>query len=381
MKSFNFKVIDHLSFYSENKISPVNQNILNLKKHFMRRSYLYNKLGISKNLISKSRVLEIGPGSGHNSLYTANCNPLFYDIVEPNKSAIKEIRKNFKKNKIKIPNINNITLEKFKNEIKYDIIICEGWIGSLENEIKLIKKIYSLLNKNGFMLITYQPATGMLANVLRKIISYKVLKADQNIKKKTSVLLDFFNDELLTLKNMSRNKKDWVQDVIINPAIIGSFLTPETIINQINDYSIFETYPKFTDDWSWYKDHTYSNKDQKKFFFKFFYENYLNFLDFTGSKIIISEKEGLRIEKILYDFYYEIFEVESKNFENYEYLTSYSIKLLNNLKSKFKNNKKLTSIITETLNFLKQKNNKKKYDVLKKTFGRELNYINIQKTK
>ena len=170
MKSFNFKVTDHLSFYSENKISPVNQNILNLKKHFMRRSYLYNKLGLSKNLISKSRVLEIGPGSGHNSLYTASCKPIFYDIVEPNKSAVIEIKKNFKKNKIKTPNINNITLEKFKSEIKYDIIICEGWIGRLDNEIKLIKKIFTLLNRNGFMLLTYQPATGMFANVLRKII-------------------------------------------------------------------------------------------------------------------------------------------------------------------------------------------------------------------
>ena len=292
MKSFNFKVTDHLSFYSENKISPVNQNILNLKKHFMRRSYLYNKLGLSKNLISKSRVLEIGPGSGHNSLYTASCKPIFYDIVEPNKSAVIEIKKNFKKNKIKTPNINNITLEKFKSEIKYDIIICEGWIGSLDNEIKLIKKIFSLLNRNGFMLLTYQPATGMFANVLRKIISFKLLKKNQNMEEKSSSLLNFFDDELLTLKNMSRNKKDWIQDVIINPAIIGSYLTPETIVSQIKGYSIFETYPKFTDDWSWYKDHTYTNAEQKNFFLKFFYKNYLNFLDFQDSKIAISEKEG-----------------------------------------------------------------------------------------
>ena len=182
MKTFNFKVQDHLAFYSENKISPVNQNILNLKKHFMRRSYLYNKLGLSKNLISKSRVLEIGPGSGHNSLYTASCKPIFYDIVEPNKQAIIELKK-LLKNKISIPNINNVTLEKFKNQIKYDIVICEGWIGSLKNEVELIKKIFSLLKPNGFMLLTYQPATGMYANVLRKIISFKLLKKKKVSKK------------------------------------------------------------------------------------------------------------------------------------------------------------------------------------------------------
>ncbi len=381
MKTFNFKVQDHLAFYSENKISPVNQNILNLKKHFMRRSYLYNKLGLSKNLISKSRVLEIGPGSGHNSLYTASCKPIFYDIVEPNKSAIIEIKKNFNKNKIPIPNINNLTLEKFKSEIKYDIVICEGWIGSLKNEVKLIKKIFSFLKPNGFMLLTYQPATGMYANVLRKIISFKLLNKKENIQKRTSTLLKFFNDELKSLENMSRNKKDWIQDVIINPAIIGSYLTPETITKKLNNFSVFETYPKFSDDWSWYKDHTYNNKKKELIFLKNFYENYLNFLNFKDSKTYISAEEGLKLDNTLFNFYYKIFKEENNNLHNYKHLKNYSIKLLENYKNKLKKNKKIYLITLEALNFLKQKNNKKGYKLLKKIFGRELNYIILQKIK
>ena len=381
MNIFNFKVQDHLSFYSENKISPVKQNILNLKKHFMRRSYLYNKLGLSKNLISKSRVLEIGPGSGHNSLYTASCKPIFYDIVEPNKRAVIEIKKNFYKNKIPIPNINKITLEKFKNEIKYDIVICEGWIGSLKNEVKLINKIFSFLKPNGLMLLTYQPATGMYPNVLRKIISFKILNKKENIKKNTSTLLNFFNDELNSLKNMSRNKKDWIQDVIINPAIVGSYLTPDTITKNLKNYSILETYPKFTDDWSWYKDHTYPHKIQKNIFLKHFYENYLNFLDLQNSKIKISSKEGHKIDIILFNFYSKIFREENKNYGNYKHLKNYSINLLQELKEKIKNYKALYLITKETLDFLKQNSNKKNYKFLKKTFGKELNYIILQKIK
>ena len=57
------------------------------------------------------------------------------------------------------------------------------------------------------MLLTYQPATGMYANVLRKIISFKLLKKKESIEKRTSILLKFFNDELKSLENMSRNKK------------------------------------------------------------------------------------------------------------------------------------------------------------------------------
>ena len=107
----------------------------------------------------------------------------------------------------------------------------------------------------------------------------------------------------------------------------------------------------------------------------------MNFLDFQDSKIAISEKEGQKIDTILYNFYYKIFDEENKHLDNYDYLKDYSIELLKKLKNKFKNNKKLQLIVIETLNFLKQKNNKKNYTVLKKIFGRELNYINIQKTK
>ena len=94
----SFSMIGRINNFSINKYSKYigdktdiwfNGANQNLKKHFLRRSYLYNKLGLSKNLISKSRVLEVGPGSGHNSLYTASCKPLFYDLVEPNKIAIK----------------------------------------------------------------------------------------------------------------------------------------------------------------------------------------------------------------------------------------------------------------------------------------------------
>ena len=114
-------------------------------------------------------------------------------------------------------------------------------------------------------------------------------------------------------------------------------------------------------------------------FLENFYENYLNFLNFKDTKTYISSKEGLKLDKILFDLYHEIFKEENNNLHNYKHLKEFSVKLLDKYKTKIKKNKKLYLITLEALNFLKQQNNKKRYKLLKKTFGRELNYIILQK--
>ena len=71
--------LDHLEFYEENNISPVRQDITNLERHIQRRSSLYEQLGLPSLLFRDKKILEVGPGSGHNSLYVASCMPNKYD--------------------------------------------------------------------------------------------------------------------------------------------------------------------------------------------------------------------------------------------------------------------------------------------------------------
>ena len=98
-KPFKKNNKDHLEFYLENSISPVHQNIKNIKQHFERRASLYTRLGLNSNYIEKSSIIEIGPGSGHNSLYVSSLNPKKYFLVEPNETGFKEINYLYKKNK------------------------------------------------------------------------------------------------------------------------------------------------------------------------------------------------------------------------------------------------------------------------------------------
>ena len=49
------------------------------------RSYQYSL--IKDDL--KGNILEVGPAEGHNSAFTASCDPISYDLLEPNIYAYK----------------------------------------------------------------------------------------------------------------------------------------------------------------------------------------------------------------------------------------------------------------------------------------------------
>ena len=87
---------EHLSFYIKNNVSPVRQDLKDYKKHFERRRNLYKLLGVSQNFLSEKSIIEIGPGSGQNSLYIASNQPSKLVLLEPNPSGVDQIKKNYK---------------------------------------------------------------------------------------------------------------------------------------------------------------------------------------------------------------------------------------------------------------------------------------------
>src|SRR5919204_7018496 len=84
-----------LDFYRRHRISPVRQDIRDLGAHFGRRAALYRHLGILPAFLRGRTVVEIGPGSGFNSLYTASLDPARYVLVEPNPRGVDDIRQLF----------------------------------------------------------------------------------------------------------------------------------------------------------------------------------------------------------------------------------------------------------------------------------------------
>ena len=81
-----------VDFYGQHRISPVTQDISDLTGHFERRESLYRHVGIVPGLISGKSVIEFGPGSGYNSIYTSSLKPRRYVLVDGNPTGLETTR-------------------------------------------------------------------------------------------------------------------------------------------------------------------------------------------------------------------------------------------------------------------------------------------------
>ena len=112
---------DHLEFYLLHGITPVHQNISNLSIHMERRNSLYRYLGLPSSYFMGKKILEVGPASGHNSLYVAACHPDQFDLLEPNPVAVNEIHELYSHFNVPhtTPNVISQTLEAFERDKSY----------------------------------------------------------------------------------------------------------------------------------------------------------------------------------------------------------------------------------------------------------------------
>lgn len=132
MKRESFKKMSKpfIDYYTENKISPVSQDISDIDRHFERRSALYRLCGLPPMSITGKRVLELGPGTGHNALFTNSLSPDEYVLVDGNVTSIQETTDLLKKHFKDITNckIVHSDIELFFSDEKFDVVFCEDVI-------------------------------------------------------------------------------------------------------------------------------------------------------------------------------------------------------------------------------------------------------------
>ena len=373
--------LDHLTYYLKYKISPVGQNILNKKKHFQRRESLYNQLGITKKLLSKSEILEVGPAEGHNAAYLASCNPKILHLVEPNPNANKNIFRIFKKLKVSRSKtkIYKKKFENFKSKKKYDIVICEAWLGIVKKERKLITKLGKFVKKDGILIITASSSISFLSNILRRFIGVCVTQNINSFEKKTNFLINFYKNHLETMKNMSCPYKDWVQDCLIGDGFLNIHPNPKEIFEDAGkNFNFFNSYPKFYNDWRWYKDLIKREFNTKKNFLNQYNKNAHNFIDYKSSFPKIQAKQNIILSNKTRELLKILILCEKKlTFENDK-------KFLNKFKEIHKIIKK-NNIRIKGLNEIENILKNKKFHVtqnlkyFKYNFGRELFYISLIK--
>jgi len=247
---------DHLEFYLAHDISPVRQDISDLRRHLERRESLYRGLGVPAAYIKGKSVLEVGPGSGHNSVHIAACLPAALDLVEPNPVGRKGVESLYAELPVDHtrPTLIAQKLEDFAADAKYDLAIAEAWLGVPDHERRLMAKLASCVRPRGVLVTTLTSPIGMLANTLRRILGDVLIAGSGSLAESTSVLLKAFGPHLATLKDMSRPHEDWVQDSLLNPGFLTSCLTPGVLFDTLGpDFSVYGSVPKLATDWRWYK--------------------------------------------------------------------------------------------------------------------------------
>ena len=302
---YNHKSVE-LEYYIREGISPVHYDLSDLNKHFQTRSSLYRLLGLIPIFFKGKDILEIAPGSGHNSIYTASLLPQTYDLVEPNPNGCKDILKIFKNLSIEHtkPNLFQQSLDDFKSDKTYDIVIAEGWPGGfLDYDKSMLVKISSFVKPGGIMLITFFPPIGGMATYLRRLIGHRLISKKDQMKQKTTILKKAFFPHLDKLTNMSRSHEHWIQDSILNPYICVAHNTPHLCSEILNDkFAIYQSVPRFAVDWRWYKS---LHGNQRKFNESFLaeYDTISHcMIDYRMNSVKRSKEKNKELEKLCFDF-------------------------------------------------------------------------------
>ena len=273
---------EHLDFYREFGVSPVSQDTTVWQQHIQRREYLYRSLGVPAVFVEGKRVVEVGPGSGQNSIYIASLQPLELVLVEPNAAGREQIEENYKEwpTELTSPVVLSSTLQEFLgSRDDFDLGIAELWLGRSQEGIRMLRGLRDLVRPGGILIVTATPAIGLLANCLRIAISLRLMEEQATFSRRVETLLAAFGAHLENLNDMSRYKADWVIDNMLNPAALTEIISPPDLVNVMTSTHLYNTYPQFFSSWDWYKSMYGDKMDPAASWLAQYYSVSYNFLD------------------------------------------------------------------------------------------------------
>jgi hypothetical protein len=329
--------VDHLKFYEENSISPVRQEIGDLSLFFERRSSLYRHLGLIGSSIRGKGVVEVGPGSGHNSLFVASLMPEKYTLVEPNQTGrdgIKDLYQQFAQKGVQFsaPEVVPEKLEDFAPRNSFDIAICEGWLGVSKHERQMMQKLGELVAEGGVLVTTLASAIGSLPNAMRRVLAYMLTRQQDNFESKTNILVEAFSSHLNTLENMTRPHEDWVQDCMLNPGFMTISVTPEMFVHDLGDkFSLYNSYPNLYTNWQWYKSLHGEGADFNRLFMDQYWTLSHNFIDASKVYPVRDARDNIELERLSFSLLDFIIKLEDSNDLSY-------LKEIIHIGSKLRNN-------------------------------------------
>ena len=220
-------------------------------------------------------------------------------IVEPNKKFTDQIKKNFNYYKQKV-NTKIQTIEKFNLKKKYDVIILENFLSSINERNKNLEKVSKLLKNNGYLIFNYHNKIGFFNEYIKKfIISYylekkKFFRLDQSYNITKKLLYSNFNKI-----THSRSFKKYVYDqFLLNHNMDKTLWDIKDIFKVINKNKLryYSSYPLYgCSKHDWHKDFKNNKKHNLNIYNKYLNEEKM----FIDKKFFFNDEEKFVINKIL----------------------------------------------------------------------------------
>ena len=283
-----------LDFYGEHNISPVSQDLSDLDAHYARRQALYRHMGIIPSLLKGKDVIEFGPGSGHNALYTASLGPKRYVLVDANPTGLEQTRQRLSGCECEI-SVRESYIEDFETDERFDMVMCEGAIPWQVDPAGILKQVARFTARGGILVITCIDEVSAFVESLRRLQAAIIVDREAPIREQVQQLLPVFKRDLESLAGMSRPHEDWILDQILQP-FIGNFFSIETAIETLDGtFDIHGSSPKFIQDWTWYKDVPLREMSDNRLCIGSYRRNIHNFLDYRFQFDPRPEEDNMRI--------------------------------------------------------------------------------------
>jgi SAM-dependent methyltransferase len=271
-----------LDHYGAHDISPVAQDISDRRRHFERRGSLYRSLRIPSLYVRGRNVIELGPGSGYNSIFTQSLAPRRYVLVDANPRGLRDTRAILEQT---FPAARNYEIveslvEDFETSERFELVLAEGLVAFQLDPGAFIRGIARFTAMNGIVVFTCSDAAGLMGEIGRRLIAYKFVDPALPYAERVRRLAALFTPHLATLKAMSRPVEDWIHDNIVHPFVGKTFGIDEAIDALSDTFEIYGSSPEFITDLRWYKE---LHGDQRLFNSRAshaYHENVLNFLDY-----------------------------------------------------------------------------------------------------
>ncbi len=284
---YNYHMIrPFVDFYNEIGFAPTSQQLGRSFDHNQNRNNLYRKLGIHKLAWLNSSVLEVGPGSGENSIDLVGRGIKSLTLADAVPVVLERIKaKNIEGLDVKYELLD---VSKFALSGKYQIVICEGTIPFQLEPKQFLRNISCSVEEGGLLLITTVDAVSVLSEVLRRYMAQKI-----RIQREFGLdeLTDFFQEDFAALPSMTRNPRDWVLDSILNPWIGKLFSMSDATSELLTQgFRQVSSTPRISDDLGWYKE-TYSIANTASAYQEMYIRNVHKLMDTRVSDLVSAPEE------------------------------------------------------------------------------------------